>query len=356
MGLLDELKKQAETLRREAEAKERAARERAQAIRAQAAPALARIHGFLKELVEQLAVLRPQILVDYTVPGLGTLPGLRQEGYELAVGGDPMDSVVLRYVLDSGRRYEQELRGVGSLEAWLETAKRQGLQVHSARITDPSASGVRAKVAVDGMVPVVLRFRLDVEAGGIVLVVRNHEELVDRRHLIRPGEVDELFLDELGKYVLRQPNRFLVQEMPAELRQRLRRRLEEDRRRREPDTQTLLAQRLKSLFKRRTQLTLCYKGQSRELSGFVTRFTLGRGSTCDLVVNDRHVSRIHARIELRDERFVLVDESTNGTFVRLEDGQLLRLHRQSLLLSGQGLIGLGTEPRDDGEHVIAFSA
>jgi DNA-binding response OmpR family regulator len=44
--------------------------------------------------------------------------------------------------------------------------------------------------------------------------------------------------------------------------------------------------------------------------------TLGRSDTCDVVVNNAKVSRLHARIELQNERYVLSDAgSRNGTMV-----------------------------------------
>lgn len=44
--------------------------------------------------------------------------------------------------------------------------------------------------------------------------------------------------------------------------------------------------------------------------------TLGRSDSCDVVVHNPKVSRLHARIELQHERYLVVDvASRNGTFV-----------------------------------------
>ncbi|HTY99482.1 MAG TPA: adenylate/guanylate cyclase domain-containing protein, partial [Rhodocyclaceae bacterium] len=43
--------------------------------------------------------------------------------------------------------------------------------------------------------------------------------------------------------------------------------------------------------------------------------TLGRDAHCDIVVRDGRASRNHGRIERRRDKFVLVDQSTNGTYV-----------------------------------------
>ena len=44
----------------------------------------------------------------------------------------------------------------------------------------------------------------------------------------------------------------------------------------------------------------------------------GRENTCDVVVREKTASRRHARIERRGVQYVLVDESTNGTYVAIE--------------------------------------
>ena len=48
----------------------------------------------------------------------------------------------------------------------------------------------------------------------------------------------------------------------------------------------------------------------------LTRFTLGRGQGCDIVINDFAISRDHAVVEIRGGNFYLRDlGSSNGTFV-----------------------------------------
>ena len=43
---------------------------------------------------------------------------------------------------------------------------------------------------------------------------------------------------------------------------------------------------------------------------------MGRAEENDLVVKGNLISRLHARIEMSRNKFMLIDQSTNGTFVR----------------------------------------
>lgn len=69
--------------------------------------------------------------------------------------------------------------------------------------------------------------------------------------------------------------------------------------------------------------------------------TLGRGMANHLIVDDLLVSRMHARIELRRGKFMLIDQSTNGTFLKPRNGTPIILRRDETQLEKEGIIGLG---------------
>ncbi|HEY5644436.1 MAG TPA: FHA domain-containing protein [Pseudomonadales bacterium] len=68
---------------------------------------------------------------------------------------------------------------------------------------------------------------------------------------------------------------------------------------------------------------------------------LGTDPDADLAVVGHSASRRHAHIEHRKQYFVLVDHSTNGTYVQTEDEKVTFLRRGELRLWGNGWIALG---------------
>jgi len=68
---------------------------------------------------------------------------------------------------------------------------------------------------------------------------------------------------------------------------------------------------------------------------------LGRDAQCDVVIADRNASRQHARIECRRDKFFLIDQSTNGTFVVMANEAEVLLRREEIMLRGSGRIGFG---------------
>ncbi|OLB09649.1 MAG: hypothetical protein AUH10_14010 [Gammaproteobacteria bacterium 13_2_20CM_66_19] len=83
--------------------------------------------------------------------------------------------------------------------------------------------------------------------------------------------------------------------------------------------------------------------------------TIGRAEDNDMVVKGNLISRLHARIEISRNKFVLIDQSTNGTFVQSADGEESFVRRDSLQIKGQGMIGLGRLPERGSPQTIGYA-
>ncbi|NND60301.1 MAG: adenylate/guanylate cyclase domain-containing protein [Gammaproteobacteria bacterium] len=105
----------------------------------------------------------------------------------------------------------------------------------------------------------------------------------------------------------------------------------------------------------RTQrLRLRYRGTEIVVNDEKPDISIGRAEESDLVVKDTLISRLHARIEFRRGKFLLIDESTNGTCVLQANGEEHFVRRDSLQLRGEGAIGLGRVPQADSPQAIHF--
>jgi len=74
----------------------------------------------------------------------------------------------------------------------------------------------------------------------------------------------------------------------------------------------------------------------------------------DVVISDRKASRDHARIERRLDKFVLVDVSSNGTFVTFDGGLEVALKHEEVVLHGHGSISFGHSYGADPTEVAVF--
>ena len=102
------------------------------------------------------------------------------------------------------------------------------------------------------------------------------------------------------------------------------------------------------------RLLLEYQGKSHQVLPGAQPFTIGRGERNDLVVDQDLVSRTHADIEFRQGKFILVDGSTNGTYLLLDNGARFFVQREEFTLHDQGVICLGQAVAEDDPHLIRF--
>ena len=105
---------------------------------------------------------------------------------------------------------------------------------------------------------------------------------------------------------------------------------------------------------RTMQLHLKVDGHEVTLNEQNPNATIGRAEDNTLIVKGNLISRLHCRIEISRNKFVLVDQSTNGTFVQTEGGEESFVRRDSLQIKGQGMIGLGKLPEPDSPQTIRF--
>jgi pSer/pThr/pTyr-binding forkhead associated (FHA) protein len=102
-------------------------------------------------------------------------------------------------------------------------------------------------------------------------------------------------------------------------------------------------------------LLLEYDGRTLTVEPGSEEIRLGRGERCELLVRSEMASRFHAIIAWRRGKFVLRDQSTNGTYVSMQGSPIVVLHREELPLIGTGVIGLGEAVREDHVHLIRFA-
>ena len=81
--------------------------------------------------------------------------------------------------------------------------------------------------------------------------------------------------------------------------------------------------------------------------------TMGRAPDCNLVIASNRASRKHCTIERRQDKFVLADQSTNGTYVTAEGGTEILLRREEFRLGKHGWITFG-QPRAEAEEVVEY--
>lgn len=109
-----------------------------------------------------------------------------------------------------------------------------------------------------------------------------------------------------------------------------------------------------SRAKKVSKVELSFRDQSIEVSDQRKSVSLGRADDNDLVIKGNLISRIHAKIEMRRGKILLIDQSTNGTFLQNIEGDETFVRRDSVELHGEGTIGLGRSEEPGSSLAVHF--
>jgi hypothetical protein len=102
------------------------------------------------------------------------------------------------------------------------------------------------------------------------------------------------------------------------------------------------------------RLRLRFQGQEIVVDESRANIAIGRAEENDIVVKGNLISRLHAKIELVRNKFQLIDQSTNGTFVTTREGEEAFVRRDTMQLKGEGMIGFGRVPETNSSLTIRY--
>jgi adenylate cyclase len=103
------------------------------------------------------------------------------------------------------------------------------------------------------------------------------------------------------------------------------------------------------------ELRLNYRDHSYVVNKKHGTVILGREETCQVIVQSDFASRQHVRIEFRLGKFYIVDQSTNGTYIRFKNGNVVCITCDEMMLEGSGSISLGQSFSEPAVEPVEFS-
>jgi len=106
----------------------------------------------------------------------------------------------------------------------------------------------------------------------------------------------------------------------------------------------------------RARLKLSYHDVKVTMDDEHPQVVMGRSKAADITVAEALASRQHVRLEHRRGKFFIIDQSTNGTYVRTEGGEESFLRREEMPLLGSGAISLGRSFSENPQEVVRFSS
>jgi hypothetical protein len=185
-------------------------------------PTLEKVFVFLVEIEEHLNYLKPEILVDYNVPGFGQLSEMLQGDYHIPKGRrGVLERVPFTFACTSGQTLTRKIDNNERFMAAVEKLERDGLEFDSTRALSSDSTSQGGTIVIKGNVPVSIVLTGQLESSNIELSIKNYFDIGQIKSELKPEEIDQAFFDELGKFILREDNQFLTVRLSEEQRTHL---------------------------------------------------------------------------------------------------------------------------------------
>lgn len=313
------------------------------------AESMRQIHNYLHTLAGELNFLEPAIHTNINLNNFGTLKNLRQSNYKLVCERNNRgDSITLSFILTNDQSLEREIEETEENECLIKDLKEQGLLVNY-------ISQQPAIVSIQGYVPVSITFNTYFDRATIHLTISNFTHTDTEYYLLDKEHFTPKVFDVLGRFITRVDSDFMQDLQEDSQGISMAKPITPDNNISGMYTEEIDISGHTALKERERRLYLTYHSQMIDIGSQSDGIVLGRANDCEVIVNSDFASRHHAQLVFRKGKFVLVDQSTNGTFVKPQGGKEVYVQSESLPLAGSGFISLGKAVTADNDHLIYYS-
>lgn len=212
MGLLDQLKQQAEQAKRQRGEAASVVEDSVQLINGR----LDRVFHYFRELAEQLQVIEPDTPLVFPVHGVGEMSNLKlrefSADYRRKTAGhafsDLIDRVTLTFNYSSQQKFVVERTEVFQIERLKEYLGRYALRFDLEEKKNERGIITAGIFVIPWEVRALVHVRGDDRQRRIIFVTRNVERLGEQEFVFDAEKVDETLLDEFARFLMGQPNHF----------------------------------------------------------------------------------------------------------------------------------------------------
>ncbi len=307
--------------------------------------ALARTHVYFEQFCRQIEARSKYVRFDLPIRQYGIYNGLIQQDYQLSqqVDADTY-SICLNFSLQNEQNGIFEYPLVERNTHFLVGLRKDGVKVIASRILGMDTHSQRVMFELEGKIPVQMEFKANARTGSVALCVSNFDTLGTRCYVLKPEQITDEFLHQLGECILRRHKSFLKNTLVVDSYEPVR-----------DDAQTccnpvLAVSEVKSadilkfeLADRSTRrkVILRYHDQEQLFDSRRTVCHLGRKYPADIIIRSRFVSRDHATLGFHNDRFLLHDHSRNGIYIKPTGRKMIHLYNAQYRLEGSGVFCVG---------------
>lgn len=229
MGVLDDLRTQAQGQREREESDAAEAAHREQFYRDEIQPRMTKAYQYFMELVEHLNYVNLDTPVDYPLWPDGKPETLHQGDYMVVIdSSQAVKRIDVNFQGKLDKPLEFEIRGREAVLRHADRLDRYHIKYERRDHKDTNLDLIGGTFKIEGPLPLKVVISADVLNGVVQLVFRNFSDPGVSRYSIQPKEFDDAFLDRLGQFMLRKVDKLFTLAMDDSARDAIRRRLQEE--------------------------------------------------------------------------------------------------------------------------------
>jgi hypothetical protein len=267
MGLLDELEQEAQRRKASAGDAEKRKAEREEIYRTQIEPGMTALYEYLQKLVASLKVLKPKTQLRYALAGYGDVVGYIEHSYDLHMNtqaGTKEIKLGFACAVSSEESPAIEIQGGSKVKAVAGAFQRY----HLGGMQDPKKDGgevVAARFNAKGRIGLTAVFTGDADSASMRMNFVNFEGLGTVTKTVAAAQLGDSLFDDIGRFLTREPNSLLHEELPDSYRMQLRSKVQQDQ----------IKRRWESKISEQQQNELAQIKRDRSITGRMARLVVG---------------------------------------------------------------------------------
>ena len=267
VGLLDELEQEAQRRKASAGDADKRKAEREEIYRTQIEPGMTALYEYLQKLVASLKVLTPKKQLRFALAGYGDVVGYIEHSYDLHLStqtGTKEIKLSFPCAVASDESPSIEIQGGNKIKAVAGAFQRY----HLGGMQDPKKEGgevVSARFNAKGRITLIATFVGDVETAMMRMNFVNFEGLGTVTKTVSGAQLGEALFDDIGRFLTREPNSLLHEELPDAYRMQLRSKVQQDQ----------IKRRWENKINEQQQTELAQIKRDRSITGRMARLVVG---------------------------------------------------------------------------------
>lgn len=232
MSLLDDLEQEALAKSEADEAAKKEAKQKEKNYGEVIQPAMASLAAYLEKLCEHLNYLNKSKPAEYNIAGYGVVQGQIEPKYAVAFSNNRTDcsiSVTVPCTIDRGTAPEVQVVGARAVKTLSQLIQNLRLAGNMQTKRDPNGQILTGTFQVNGQIECEARIDAHINSNDIRIAFKNFGEFSERVKTYQPGQLTDDLKDQIGRFLAREDDGLLTEEISEEFRKQLRQKLEQQK-------------------------------------------------------------------------------------------------------------------------------